>query len=505
MKKQYLILPGEYWWGGCVNQGYLMPFSQKSTCKFDPDEGQQNDQFAPFFVSSKGRYIWSERPFILRVEAGTIICEGKEEILLKDGYVTLRDAYLAACHAHFPFTNSLPDKRFFTQPQYNTWIELGTEQTTDNILRYAKEILEHDLPAGILMIDEGWQQEYGTFELNKTKIPDPAKLIYELHQMGFSVMLWVTPNVVCAGTQYCQLRDKNYLLRDKNGKVAIREWWTGFSAVLDLSNPDARSRYHGELKRLQKCYGVDGFKFDAGDAYFYRDDDQTQLSLLAREQTAVFNSIGTEYAFNEFRAAWKYGGQPIVSRLHDKYHRWEGFGLDTLIPHTFVQGILGYVYGCPDMVGGGMIDSLKEKEIDEELFVRWAQANAFMSMMQMSLSPWRVLREENSARVIAALKLHAALGEEIYALAKNASITGEPIVRPMEYVFPNFGFEMVKDQFMLGNRYLIAPVLVPHETERRVILPDGFWQGWNGQKYIGGRTINVRVTMDDLPYFTLVV
>ena len=73
MKKQYLILPGEYWWGGCVNQGYLMPFSQKSTCKFDPDEGQQNDQFAPFFVSSKGRYIWSERPFILRVEAGTII------------------------------------------------------------------------------------------------------------------------------------------------------------------------------------------------------------------------------------------------------------------------------------------------------------------------------------------------------------------------------------------------------------------------------------------------
>ena len=49
MKKQYLILPGEYWWGGCVNQGYLMPFSQKSTCKFDPDEGQQNDQFAPFF------------------------------------------------------------------------------------------------------------------------------------------------------------------------------------------------------------------------------------------------------------------------------------------------------------------------------------------------------------------------------------------------------------------------------------------------------------------------
>lgn len=71
------------------------------------------------------------------------------------------------------------------------------------------------------MIDEGWQQDYGVFEFNKTKIPDPARLIYDLHQMGFAVMLWVTPNVACAGPHYYPLRDKGYLLRDKDGKIAI--------------------------------------------------------------------------------------------------------------------------------------------------------------------------------------------------------------------------------------------------------------------------------------------
>ena len=45
----------------------------------------------------------------------------------------------------------------FTSPQYNTWIELGTNQTQEAILRYAEQIVAHGLPAGILMIDDGWQ------------------------------------------------------------------------------------------------------------------------------------------------------------------------------------------------------------------------------------------------------------------------------------------------------------------------------------------------------------
>ena len=157
------------------------------------------------------------------------------------------------------------------------------------------------------------------------------------------------------------------------------------------------------------------------------------------------------------------------------------------------------------MVGGGDLSSFaNEKKIDEELFVRWAQVNALMGMMQMSLSPWRVLNEESTNRVIAALKLHAAMGEEIYALVQNASVTGEPIVRSIAYVYPNAEFETITDQFMLDEKYLVAPVITPKAVERIVVLHEGNWLGWNQQKYTGGQTISVSVTMDDLPYFVSV-
>ena len=503
MTQTFPMLPGECWWGGCVNQGHLMPLNEKSRVLMDPFHGRENDQFAPLYVSSKGRYLWSERPYTLRAEKGVMTCEGVGEAVLSEGHGDLKGAYLAACAAHFPFTGTLPDQRFFTQPQYNTWIELGTDQTTDNILRYARGILEHGLPAGILMIDEGWQQDYGIFEFNKTKIPDPARLIYDLHQMGFAVMLWVTPNVACAGPHYYPLRDKGYLLRDKDGKIAIREWWTGFTAVLDLTHPEASRWYHGELRRLMECYGVDGFKFDAGDVYFYQDDDQSHVPMLAREQTAVFNEIGAQYSLNEFRAAWKFGGQPIAARLHDKYHSWDHFGLNTLIPHTLLQGLLGYAYCCPDMVGGGMIGCFdKGQKMDEELFIRWAQANAFMGMMQMSVSPWRVLTEENAALVVGAMKLHASLGEKCYALAQHAAKTGEPITRHMAYAFPGEGLEGVDTQFMLGDDLLAAPVLEQGAKEKAVFLPRGRWQDWKGQVWEGGRAVTLPVTLADIPHFT---
>ncbi len=504
MMKQlgFSMLPGEAWWGGNVHAGHEMPLTAQSVLTLDPDRGRENDQFAPLYVSSMGRYLWSERPFVLEAKAGRVECRGTGEILLEEGFGDLRGAYLAACRAHFPFTGTLPDRRFFTQPQYNTWIELGTDQTTENILRYARGILAHGLPAGILMIDGGWQEDYGVFEFHKGKIPDPAYLMYELHRMGFGVMIWTSPIVGSAGTHYKRLRDKGYLLLDKDGEIAIRKWWSGYSAVLDLSNPEAAEWYHGELHRLMDCYGVDGYKFDAGDVYFYQDSDRSHVPMLAREQTAVFNEVGSHYSLNEFRAAWKFGGQPIVARLHDKYHSWNDFGLNTLIPHTLLQGLLGYAYCCPDMVGGGILDCFnKGQKMDEELFVRWAQANVFMGMMQMSVSPWRVLNEENAARVVKALKLHASLGETFYRLAQNAAQTGEPITRHMAYAFPGQGFESVSTQFMLGDRLLAAPVLEKGAAEKTVWLPEGRWKSWKGETLQGGCKVTLPVTLDDIPHF----
>ena len=499
------ILENEYWWGGVVNDGHKMPLHRGSECIVDMSAGQDQDQFAPLFLSSKGRYIWSERPFVLRSESGQLTCQGPDQIQLCEGFENLRGAYLAACEKHFPFTGKTPPSEFFTMPQYNTWMELGTEQTADNIRRYAKGLCDHGLPPGVLMIDEGWQEEYGIFEFNRNKIPDPATLIGELKEWGFSVMLWVTPFVSSAGPRYKWLADRGYLICDENGEPVIRRWWNGWSAVMDLTNPETVEWYHSQLQSLMDRYGVDGFKFDAGDCHFYRDNDNVHTPMLAREQTATFNALGERYAFNEFRAAWKFGGHGIVARLQDKHHRWQDFGLDVLIPHTVMQGLLGYAYCCPDMVGGGAYGDIKDiKQIDQELFVRWAQASALMGMLQLSVAPWRVLTEKNTNLVLAAADLHNSFGLMFWNLAQDSAQTGEPIVRHMDYVFPGEGFETEQTQFMLGDSILVAPVLERGAESRKVRLPKGSWRDWKGTVYPGGTMVTVSAPLNELPWFRIV-
>lgn len=500
-KMTVTMLENEFWWGGSAHHGYQMPMGRDSEVTVDPGASDCCDQSAPVYVSSRGRYLWSDQPFTLRAEKGELRLEGMGDIRLEEGFGSLKGAYLAAS-AHFPFSDRLPDKRFFSQPQYNTWIELGTEQTSRGILRYARGILRHGLPAGILMIDEGWAEDYGAFEFNRRKIPNPKALMDALHEMGFAVMLWVTPNVACAGPRFQALREKGYLVLNSEGGPAIRHWWNGYSAVLDLTNPQARDWYCARLDDLMARYGVDGYKFDAGDSYFYRDDDRIFEPMPALEHTRMYNRLGERYPLNEFRAAWNYGGRPIVARLQDKFHSWENFGIDTLVPHTILQGLTGYAYCCPDMVGGGSIGSFGEgSALDQELFVRWAQASACMGMMQMSIAPWRVLGGKYAALVQEAMQLHVALGEPIWELARHAARTGEPIVRHMAYEFPDEGFEQVGDQFMLGSSLLVAPVLTPRARVRTVRLPRGQWEDWTGRRVEGGQTLEVPVTLSDIPRY----
>lgn len=496
------ILPDEYWWGCSVRDGHQMPFTRSSQLTLNINGTSESDQFSPFLLSSKGRYLWGDRPFSVEVREGFIETTVEEGLTLEEGHGTLRNAYQDAMKKHFPFERRLPGQWFFQRPQYNTWIELGTDQTADRIPAYASQILENGYPAGILMIDGGWQEDYGLFEFNRRKIPDPAGMIRRLHEMGFQVMLWTSPIVASAGANFKLLRDRGYLIRRPDGEPAVRKWWSGYSCVLDFSNPEACAWYWAQLDGLMRDYGVDGYKFDAGDYYFYQDGDRICVPGPAREQTTRFNRVGVRYPLNEFRAAYAFGGQPIVARLHDKYHTWNDFGLNTLIPHTITQGLLGYAYCCPDMVGGGILDCFnKGQKLDEELFVRWAQANALMGMMQLSVAPWRVLDPENAALVKEAVLLHARMGEEIFCLAAHAAETGDPIVRCLEYVFPGQGLTAVTDEFLLGDSVLAAPVLTQGQISRTVVFPAGKWADPSGRVWEGPCTVTVDAPLDTLPWF----
>lgn len=491
----------ECWWGGAVGYGTRMPYTVPLG-EFDLALENANNQVVPFLVSNRGRFIWCDTPFKFEIRERSLVVRsfyGIVEPIIAGR--TLREAYMAASAKHFAPSGQLPDSLFFTCPQYNTWIELGYDQNQEGVLEYARGIAEAGLPPGVLMIDDNWQAGYGSMEFRPDAFPDPRAMVDTLHGMGFRVMLWVCPFVSPDSPRYRELAGKGLLLKRKNSdSPAIVRWWNGQSACLDMTNPAARDYFVAELRRLQSQYGIDGFKFDAGDNAFYdpKQIDSYQKDALAVDHTQAWAEIGLLFPLNEYRACWKMGGCALVQRLGDKDHSWDALG--ALIPEMLAAGLMGYPYACPDMIGGGQSSSFTGGDVDQKLIVRSAQIHAMMPMMQFSVAPWRVLDDKNMEYVMHAVELHRRFAPYIMDCAREAARTGEPIVRHMEYAFPGEGFADCKDQFMLGERYMVAPVITNHD-HRDVRLPKGRWRDDTGQVFRGNTSISINVPPGRIPYF----
>jgi alpha-glucosidase len=144
---------------------------------------------------------------------------------------------------------------------------------------------------------------------------------------------------------------------------------------------------------LVTTYGIVGFKFDAGDTGYYPPDALSSKPATPNEHCEMFAQFGLRFPMNEYRACWKMGGQPLAQRLRDKNHKWDDLKL--LIPHMIAEGLAGYTFSCPDMIGGGEYTSFLDlNKYDEELVVRSAQCHALMPMMQFSVAPWRILSDK---------------------------------------------------------------------------------------------------------------
>ena len=174
----------------------------------------------------------------------------------------------------------------------------------------------------------------------------------------------------------------------------------------------------------------------------------------------------------------------------------------SLIAEGIAQGLIGHPFNCPDMIGGGDLAMFTDGvELDQELFVRFAQCSALFPMMQFSLAPWRVLDEAHLAAVRAAVELRQSLLPEILTLADAAAVTGEPILRPLAYHFD--GYADVHDEFLLGPEILVAPVLEAGATTRRVVLPPGRWSAPDGSTLDGPADVDIPVELDSLPFWRL--
>ena len=97
------------------------------------------------------------------------------------------------------------------------------------------------------------------------------------------------------------------------------------------------------------------------------------------------------------------------------------------------------------------------------------------------------------------MKMH----DYIKALYEEASANGAPLIRAMFYEFPEDEkcWEL-NDQYMFGEKYLVAPIFELNCFKRTVYLPAGQWKlTSNGKIFKGAQTVTVDAPIEYMPVF----
>lgn len=516
---------GENWWGVANFFGTKMPFTEKTDLKIDLRKDNYHNQCASLLLSDRGRVIWADAQALFTLKNGEITVESDSEIVVTKGGDSLPEAYRFAMRKWFPASGKMPDPLFFSAPQINTWIELTYHQNEKDILGYAKSMVDNGVPAGVLMIDDTWQAGYGDWRFEPTRFKDPKGMMDKLHAMGYKVMLWMCPYVgmdlpsfrrVAWGTNPDDVRGypvKGGFLAEKgkrpvaNGRVEAKacRWWNGYSAFLDFSHPNANAWFTEVLDGLVRDFGVDGFKLDGADltAYNLKTCEALDPKATNGSLNNGYAAYALKYPFCEIRNLWRLQQMPVVVRLHDKPHTWEA--LRRITADMIAAGVIGQPFICPDMVGGGEWTTfIPGSPFEPDLFVRSAQIHALCPMMQFSASPWRVLDAEKQQIVRDTVALRQKFAPMFVELAKKAATDGEPILRGLEYNYPNQGYASVIDEFMMGTDLLVAPQMEKDATTRDVVIPPGTWKADDGTTVVGPKTITVKTPLARLPHFVRV-
>ena len=326
-------------------------------------------------------------------------------------------------------------------------------------------------------IDDRWQVHYGDVSFDPRRFPNPHAMVDELHARGFRVTCWVMPFINPDADCFDTARSRGYLLQEAGGSPQPVRWWQGNGYLLDAANAEALQWFGDCLRALQASTGLDGYKFDAGEAIFAGGPDPNDYTRR------YVDFVAANFPFCEVRSGWGNQRAPILFRQWDKSCTWgTANGLKSLLTGAFALSLAGYPFILPDMVGGNAYGG---ESADAELMIRWAQANALLPAIQFSLAPWQY-GEECDRLCRAALDARERYLDRIAAAMQQATQSGEPVIRPVWWLSPDDERAQVcDDEFLLGADVLVAPVVQPGQRAREVYLPRGRWQDRAGQAITG--------------------
>jgi alpha-glucosidase len=392
------------------------------------------------------------------------------------------------------------------------------------------------IPADVIYLDIDYMDGYRVFTWDKTRFTDPKKLVSDLQSDGFQTVLIIDPGIKVDPNYkaYADGKRQGIFVKNPDGSELNRNVWPQASAFPDFTDPKARDWFGAQFKgNIDE--GIAGFWNDMNEPGVFLTDKTAKPDTfhhpdktfpydtphagdgLPGTHRRYHNVFGMQMARATFEGVKKLrpekrpfvltrAGFAGIQRFSavwtgDNYASWDQLALSIpMLTNLSVSGV-SFV-GC-DV--GGFND-----RPSGELYARWLQAAALTPFLRSHSVGWAGNKEpweygdEFTPINRASIELRYKFLPYLYTLFFEHERTGQPVMRPLWYEFPNDKLTyLISDQYMVGKDLLVAPVVKEGMRNREVYLPDGAaWiDWWTGERFEGGKQYRAEAPLDRLPLY----
>lgn len=395
------------------------------------------------------------------------------------------------------------------------------------------EIMEQAIAAGVQVSAlwcEDWcglrQTSFGArlfwdWQWNPKRYPNLPEKIRSLRERGIRFMVYNNPNLCSDGPLFKEAAEKNLLTRNPDGSFCTIDFGEFDCGFVDFTSEAGRQWYKDRIiKQSILDLGISGWMADFGE---YQPTDMCVSSgedgwkvhnqwpqLWARvnaeaiaeagltDDTLFFMRAGYTGSQRYNKLMWA-GDQLVDFSRHD--------GLETAVCAALSCGLLGNAVSHSD-IGG--YTTLYGNVRTEEVFMRWAEMNAFTPVMRTHEGnrpdeSFQFYQSDRALRHFAKMtRIYTTLVPYLRSLSEDAVATGLPIQRPLALHYEqDQATWSIHDQYLYGPELLVAPVHKAGVSTWRAYLPEGenWVHLWSGQFYAGGQTVRVDAPLEQMPVF----
>jgi alpha-D-xyloside xylohydrolase len=435
------------------------------------------------------------------------------------------------------------------------WHSKNRYRSQSELLEAAHGFANRSIPVDIIVIDWLHWKVQGDWHFDADNWPDPTAMVSELATLGMRVMVTVWPWSHNGSLSYDTMRENNFLLQAVAGTstpnagecpagelcppgiVTIADGLHG--SLVDVTNPAARDYVWSMVMDGYVKHGIEIFWLDSsepenfvfpqwgqvhwqnatyGNSSFPEGATMAEMGqLFTNFWTQTFvdgtRSIGAPtvlLARAAYAGAWRNGAAIWSGDIWCSFEVLQtqvrtGLSAQTSGYGLFTTDIGGFTDGGP---GTLMCDP--SNSTYRELVTRWFQYGVtcpiFRQHGSRATEPWGY-GDESLSIISDLIKWRVSIKGYLAQEMAKMSASGRPINRPLSWDFP--GDEQswgVDDEYMFGDAFLAAPVLVAGAVSRQVYLPPldpgGQWRHvFTGALYAGGATYSVSAPLDSLPLF----